>query len=453
MAEPVADPGGPRRRRVALALVLALAAALRLGHWLAVREEPFFAQLAMDSQEYDRWARTIAAGDWLGTEPFFQAPLYPYVLAIVYRALGASPDVAYLLQILLAVAGLAAVAAVADRCLGPPHGVVAAMLGAWAGPLVFHDVQLLKESLAVATASFLLLALVRARESPGSAAWLGAGALLGALVLLRENALLLVPFLLPLAWRRAAPRRSLAHAGLLLVGLALPLAPVAARNAALGGGFLPTTFQGGVNVGIGNHAGADGTYVPVTPGRQIPALERAEPRRIAEAELGRELSGAEVSSFWLRRSLAWARGEPGAFLALQARKAGLYLSFYEWPDAVDYYWTKRISPALAAAWVETGALLVLALAGLVLARRRWGALAPVLAFELGWMLSTVAFFLFARYRLPAVPGLLVLAAIPCVAVGRAWRAGRRGAALAGAVGIAAALAAPHLAGFAPRRDL
>src|SRR6185436_4717438 len=56
----------PARSRRILLAILAVALAFRLAHWWAVRDEPFFAQLAMDSQEYDRWAGEIAGGDWLG---------------------------------------------------------------------------------------------------------------------------------------------------------------------------------------------------------------------------------------------------------------------------------------------------------------------------------------------------------------------------------------------------
>jgi 4-amino-4-deoxy-L-arabinose transferase-like glycosyltransferase len=449
LAAPAAGP----RRRAALALVLGAAAALRLAHWAAVAEQPFFARLAMDSQEYDRWARALAAGDWLGAEPFFQAPLYPYLVALVYRLAGPSTDAVYLLQIAVAVAALAALARAADRLLGPPHGLVAAALGAVYAPFVFHDVQLLKESFAVAATCLLLAALAAARAGGRAAIWLGAGAVLGVLALLRENALLLAPLLVLLALRRAERRASLVRVAAFVAGLALPLVPVAARNAALGGGFLPTTWQGGVNFWIGNNPHADGTYRPVSPGKQVPALERAEPRRIAEAETGRSLSGAEVSRFWRDRSLRWAAREPAAFARLQLAKTRLYLSWYEWPDAVDYYWTKSISPALALPLAEFGSVSLLALAGFVLARRRWRELAPVWLFEIGWAASTIVFFLFARYRLPAVPGLLVLAAVPLVALGRALREKRRAVALAGALAIAAAWAAPHLAGFRPRTGL
>lgn len=443
------------RSRGRLLLVLALAALLRLTHWAAVRDEPFFARLAMDSQEYDRWARGIAAGDWLGSEPFFQAPLYPYLVALVYRA-GGGLDAVYLLQIAAALAGLWALARAGAELGDQRLGIAAAGLGALYLPFLFYDVQLLKESLAATAVCFLLWALLAARRSGSARAFLIAGAVGGALALLRENFLLVVPFLLPLAFRRGAPARgALARAGAFLLGLALPLAPVAARNAALAGGFLPTTSQGGVNYWIGNNPEADGTYRPLTPGRQIPRLERREPERLAELELGRELSAAEVSRHWLGRALAWAAAEPGAFARLQARKLGLYWSGYEWPDAVDYYWTKGLSPVLRWPLAEFLSVALLAAAGalLVVRARVLRVWAPVLLFELGWMLSTVAFFLFSRYRLPALPGLLLLAALPLVRLVDAARAGRWRPAVAGGVALALVWALPHLAGHAPRAEL
>ena len=41
-----------------------------------------------DSRGYDEWARRIAGGDWLGHEVFYQAPLYPYLLGVIYAIAG-----------------------------------------------------------------------------------------------------------------------------------------------------------------------------------------------------------------------------------------------------------------------------------------------------------------------------------------------------------------------------
>ncbi|MES1245044.1 MAG: tetratricopeptide repeat protein [Acidobacteriota bacterium] len=427
------DPRTPRRWL--LPVLLAAAVAVRLVHWWAVRDEPFFSWLAMDSQEYDRWAQGIAAGDWTGSQVFFQAPLYPYALGLLYAVFGRSLDAVYLVQIALAVAGCWALYRAGREMGGERVGLAAAGLAAFYGPFLFHDVQLLKESAAVTVTSFLLWSLSARR-------WLAAGLLLGVLALLRENALLLLPFLLPLVAGKGFLRR----AGALIGGLFLTLLPVAVRNGVVGGDFLPTTFQGGVNFYIGNNPEADGTYQPIVPGKQIPTLERQEPVRIAEGELGRKLTAGEVSSFWMRKALAWATDHPGDFLRLQLRKLRMFWSWYEWPDAVDYYWVRGLSPALRFSWVEFGAVTLLALASLWMVRRNPGPFAPALLFALGWMLSTVVFFLFSRYRLPAVPALMILAAVPIARISEKPRP-------LPILGLLAALLLPHLAGFQPRLDL
>jgi 4-amino-4-deoxy-L-arabinose transferase-like glycosyltransferase len=429
--------------------ILAVALALRLAHFLAVHDQPFFAQLAMDGQEYDRWAQDIASGQWIGSQAFFQAPLYPYVLAVVYAIAGHRLDAVYLFQIAIAMFGIFAIHRATRAMANERLALIAAGLAALYGPFLFHDVQILKESFAVTVAASLLCALAiagTARE------WLGAGALLGVLALLRENALLLVPFLLPLVWRADGGMRLLAaRASAFVAGMALVLAPVAVRNGVVGGAWLPTTYQGGVNFYIGNNPSADGTYRPIVPGKQTPTLERREPARIAEQESGRKLSPGEVSSFWLHRAIRYAAEHPGDFARLQLRKLGRFFDWYEQPDAVDYYWVRGISPVYRLPLIEFSTLSVLTVAGLWLSRRELRRFAPCLLFASGWMATTIAFFLFSRYRLPLVPAILPLAAIPVAEAWDAWRARRRGWVFA-ASGIAAAFALSCIP-YAPRMDL
>jgi tetratricopeptide (TPR) repeat protein len=442
--------------RRSLWALLAATALLRLAHLFAVREAPFVAQLALDSQEYDRWARTIAAGDWLGSAPFFQAPLYPYLVALVYRFFSAAPLAVYLLQIAVAVLGCWALVRAAEALAGPRAAGATGWLFALYTPFWFYDVQLMKESFAVSAVCLLFFLLVKARSMDRLALWFLVGLVAAFLVLLRENMLLVVPFLLLLTWREKTGKGwmlALRRCGLLLLGLSLPLLVVASRNAALGGGFLPTTSQGGVNFWIGNNPLADGTYRPLVPGKQVPAYEREGARILAEQALGRPLAADEVSGYWLRRSLSWVRAEPVGFVRLQLAKLGLYWDGYEWPDAVDYYWMKTISRPLALPLLEWSAAALLALWGLLLERRRLTAWAPVLLLELGWMLSVVAFFVFSRYRLPAVPGLLLLAAIPVARAAEAFANGERRKSAAMWAGVAILWLAPHVPGYAPRTDL
>ena len=61
---------------------------MRLVHVWQIRRSPFFSLLMGDSRGYDEWAQRIAGGDWLGHEVFYQAPLYPYLLGVIYAVAG-----------------------------------------------------------------------------------------------------------------------------------------------------------------------------------------------------------------------------------------------------------------------------------------------------------------------------------------------------------------------------
>ncbi len=444
----------PKRRLNPVFIILAAAIVLRIVHWLALRNEPFFAQLAMDSQEYDRWAKEIAAGNWVGSGVFFQAPLYPYFLAVLYKIFGPILNIVYLVQIAGSVAGLYALYRAGKVLCGEKAGLWAAALGTFYGGFFFFDVQVQKESLAVSLVCFLLWILAEVRQNQKIRLWILAGVLSGLLSLLRENALLMVPFLLILAFRpKSGTRLFFRNAGALILGLFLVLAPVALRNGIVGGSFLPTTFQGGVNFYIGNNAQTTGTYQSIVPGKEVPYYERTEPVRLAEQETGRKLSPAQVSSFWLKKSLSWVRREPWSYLKLQFKKLIMFWSWYEWPDTVDYYYVRQESWVLRYFGVGFGTLSILAGLGLVLLGKRIRNFWPVLVFLAGWIVSTVAFFLFSRYRLPAVPCLLLLASMPIAGFFESLKQEKKLQAALLAAAVVAAFAVPMAVKFKPRMDL
>ena len=72
-----------RRARpwLALAGVTALALIVRLAYLAELNGSPLLSGLMGDSRQYDAWAQRIAGGQWVGTEVFYQAPLYPYWLS------------------------------------------------------------------------------------------------------------------------------------------------------------------------------------------------------------------------------------------------------------------------------------------------------------------------------------------------------------------------------------
>ncbi|MFN7942265.1 MAG: tetratricopeptide repeat protein [Thermoanaerobaculia bacterium] len=458
MRPPSEIPAVPSRGRRFLPAIALVAVALGL-RWLYLHElarSDLGSVLLGDGIAYDAWARRIAAGDWRGHEVFYQAPLYPYFLGLLYSLFGPDPWVARIAQTLLGAAGCLLAARAGERLFGRRAGWIAGGVLAVYAPAIFFDGEIQKASLSLFLATLLLRLIVElqvapraerggeARSGPSPVLALAAGAVTGLFALNRENALLLLPVLaLWLAFAgRAAARRRLAAAALLLAGAFAVLLPVALRNRALGGELLPTTSQLGPNFYIGNHAGADGRYHPLRPGRGSARFERADATAIAVAAAGRALSPAEVSRFWLDRALGFVRAEPGRWLRLLGRKLWLTWNAREIVDTTSLEAAADSSRLLAALspWANFGLLCPLAAAGFWIERRRWRALAILWIVLAAWTAAVAAFFVFARYRLPLVP-ILALFAGAGAAGGRAALRGRnwRGLAPAAALALAVAL--------------
>src|SRR6266542_1760020 len=105
--------------------VFAFALILRALHLWQLRRAPFFTLLMGDALSYDLWAQRIAAGDWLGRDVFYQAPLYPYMLGVVYRLFGHDLMVARICQALLGSVACALITIAGGRLFGRRAGLVA----------------------------------------------------------------------------------------------------------------------------------------------------------------------------------------------------------------------------------------------------------------------------------------------------------------------------------------
>jgi len=194
----------------------------------------------------------------------------------------------------------------------------------------------------------------------------------------------------------------------------------------VGGGFYLTTAQFGPNFFIGNNPKSDGTYMSLRFGRGAPEYERQDATVLAELALGRTLTPGDVSSYWIDKAMDFITSQPAAWLTLMARKTALLWNAGEMLDTesqeahADYSWPLRILGVAG----HFGVLVPLALLGVVVTwplRRR---LAILYALTLAYASSVVAFYVFARYRYPLVP-LLMLFAGAGIAGARAWVATER----------------------------
>lgn len=390
-------------------LIFAVALAVRLIHVWQLRSSPFFDVLMGDANGYDQWAQRLAAGDWVGSEVFYQAPLYPYFLGVIYALFGRDLLIVRIIQALIGSASCVLLGMAAARFFGRRAGLITGLaLALWA-PAIFFDGLLQKSVLDLffLCAALYLIAVASAKRLT----WLALGAAMGALALTRENALIFIGVIAIWAWFRS--ERKVAITGFAL-GLAIVLLPVVARNYAVDGGWYLTTSQFGPNFYIGNNANADGTYASIRFGRGAPEFERIDATEVAEASVGRSLSPSEVSSFWTGRALGYITSQPLDWLQLMGRKALLLVNRDEMLDTESQESYAAYSlPLRVLGWFgHFGILVPLAMLGVIVTWPSRQRLWILHALMVTYALSVVMFYVFARYRYPLVPFLLLFAAAP-----------------------------------------
>lgn len=401
-----------------------------------------------DGAFFDRRARAIAAGKWLAQEVFYQAPLYPYVVALFYHLFGAELVVMRVVQAVFGAVSCALVALATRRLLGRGAGWAAGGLLAVYAPAVWLDGLIQKSSLTFLLTSTLVWLGTSSRATrPVAAALLGV--LLGLLVLNRENAVVLWPvFAAWLATRLSgSPWTRLRPALWFAAGFLLPFLPPLAHNLAVGGEFVPSSTSVGVNFYLGNRAGADGLYTTLVPGQEHPDHERVDAERLAEKATGRQLTGMQVSRYWAGRALRDIAADPARWLGLLGRKALLLLNRRELMDA-DSYEASRDAAwllELLSRFIHFGVLLPLTVLGAWATRARWRELWLLQVGALVLGLGITLFFVTARFRLGIVPFLAPFAGAGVVELVARARA-RRLAAVAPALAL---LAAAALLAFLP----
>ena len=420
--------GTPTRVWLLLA-VLALGFGLRVANLIDVSDSPFFTHPVIDGQVYDRWALAIigrAEGPQVTAAvngPFYQDPLYPYFLALIYSVFGHSYWAVYAIQLALAMAFLLLVYDTTRRLFDWRAGIAAAAMAALYKPFIFYESQIEKTALAVfLTALFLWLFLRAASCKPqaasrktgtGDVLWpMASGVALGLTALTRANTLLFAP-LLPLALalkpQATSHRLRMGAAAFSVIGVLLVIAPVSIRNSILAREFVLTTTQAGQNLYIGNSPyNTTGQYQAPPWVRPTPEYEQSDFAEYANKTAGRTLSYSGVSSFYTRAALSWATTHGRDFAKLLWRKTILYFNNFEVPDNQDLYFFARYSWVLRLPLLSFGLVFGLGLAAMILTARGPGRLSMAIFF-FGYAVSVVVFFVFSRYRIPALPALLPFA--------------------------------------------
>lgn len=387
-----------------LFLVLALALGLRLAFVvLPAAGVPF-----SDMKDYhDKACALLETGSYGAA---LRPPLYPLLLAAVYRIAGMDYIYVRSIQALMGLGVCLFTYLIARRLYGPRAGVAAGLVTACYPSLVIYACLLMSETLFIFLFTASLLVLIETPKRRGVSCF-AAGVLLGLACLTRS---VLAGFI-PLAALWLAVRRERSAALCCILGALCAIAPWTVRNWRYYHRVIPIDSYGGYNFLVGNN--------PDAVGRQ----SREVVVKLRQTVWAKCRDDAHRSAVGYREGLSFIAASPGRFMELGLRKMGyLYgpeIRELSWGYSRDYFgpappWLLiPVTAAVVAAFplLAGSAILGVCLRGA--GGRRGGGLLilAVVYFSLAHFIT----FGESRFHLAFVPVLAVFAG------GLAWRAGER----------------------------
>jgi len=442
----------PRRRTVTIALlaILGVAVVVRVVYLVQLQRSELSDFLMLDSKLYYSVARMVATGGELPAIAITFNPFYPAFLVAVFKVFGVGLLAPRVLQLTLGMVTIILVAAAAGRL--SPRGnkgqsgegtsksvvtIAATAMAVLYSSFVLYDGMILASTFEVFFLTAALLVALAWDRSLGDnnalavgskpVPWWGAplvlGALCGAGAAARPNLFLLLLAALPVwmflrhrvldkgpktpsaKWIRAG----LKAAVVFLAAGALFLAPTVAWNAKQTGQITPGGSHGGFNFYVGNGPGATGVF-SAPPGVRGDVLTLFEDLKVqAETEASRLMTQEEVSRYYFKKTLDHIAAHPGEWIGIMGKKLMLFFGSAS-DDMPTTYFHRRECGVLDFLFVPFAVIAPLGICGLIvlLGGRRHRAVMSI--FLACGVLSVVLFFVNVRFRLPAVPVLILLAA-------------------------------------------
>jgi len=388
-----------------------------------------------DMKFYNDWALRIAGGQWTDHQAFYGLPGYAYLLAAIYLVVGKlggfltvvcvgvvqallSAGIATLLYRLAQVAFGAGEGEAAPQAAVRPQviGSLAALAWVLFTPAQAFSAILMPTVWLVVSYYFCVFMAAKTKSSSWWRPWIFLGVGCGAVATLVATILFAIPLLIAAIFlsvdenrpfRQRLPRIALAVVTL-VAGVYLGAAPAWIHNYFIAREPVMLSAHSGINFWIGNNPTATG-YPKMPPG--IRATQEGLLRdsiTLAEEAAGRTLTRTEVSRYWSERANRYIRENRPAWLRLMGVKFGNFWNAYRYDD-LSIIKLLRDDGVLPPG-LNFGFIAALGLAGMIPAvmrfpRARWIAAAVLLH-----MVAVLTVFVTERYRLAAVPGLMLLGA-------------------------------------------
>jgi 4-amino-4-deoxy-L-arabinose transferase-like glycosyltransferase len=427
------------RFEIALVAIALVALAIRIVFIVVV--DPTVPKLG-DASAYHLLAEQLARGDGY-IRPFDNLllhlqrptaeypPLFPLLLAVPARLGMHSVEQQRIVLAFVGAGTVVLVGVLGRRVASGAAGLVAAALAAVYPMLFLSEATLMSESLYVMLVTLVLICAYRAYDDPSPARFVVFGAAAGMATLVRAEGLLLgavVAITVGLVLRNQSPRERVVRVAVAIGVAILVVVPWTIRNAVRLDAFVPVsnnaaTLVDGANCDL-TYGGAQlGLWRETFSGTRLPI-------KVSQAQgcfEGFDISDpdfdeADASRTHLRDGASYARHHLGSLPKVAAVRVLRTWGLYSPEQQVSF----ESLEGRPRAWQMRGTVMYWVLAplvvwGAVLLRRRHRVIAPLVATAVTVTIGAALTYGQQRFRVAAEPAILVLAAVPLVALLQAAR--------------------------------
>lgn len=368
----------------------------------------FSSSLILDEKSYVQGAMLLLK-DGLPDRPFYQAPLYPFLIAGMFSLFGFSLFFLKMLNVLFGLLTLFLLFRLALVLFDKKTALFSASLMIFSGLLYFTQGLILKISISLFFFTGFLYFVVLFFRCKKICFLVLSALFLSILSLLRENAvILIVPTLLCFFLIPVKLQKKLISAFLFLLVFSAILSPFAVFNSMKSGSLTITSSQAGHNFYIGNNPASYGRYTSVSGIESNPFYQEKTFTETAKEQTGTHQPG----SYWIKKALQSIQEDKKRFLRLLMIKTWLFFNDYEIPNNRNFYFERSFfAPLLYLFPISFGILFPLSLVGCIssLKKRRLEEIFLISVFFV-YAISVILFYVLSRYRILIWPIAILYAA-------------------------------------------
>lgn len=391
-------------------IIILIAILVRVSNLLLVSDNPFFEDPIMDEKYHVEWAEDIASEGLLTRIPFYRAPAYPYSLGAIFAMFGKGFVVPRIYGLLLGSLSCVLIFLIGSTVFSKKVGFLAGVIMAFYPMHLYFDYMLLTVGLEI-TACLLSTWLLFLWFKKNNKLYLFlSGLSLGLAIITRPNFLVLIPImLLIILLNKSTPfRKRLNQSIMYCIGLAPLIITVACVNIVFGKDFVLLAYNGGINFYFGNNPFSNGwtaSSVDIHPSWWGGVRDAI---MVAQRNLGRVLRPSEISNYWFGRGLQYIVSNPIQWIGLMVKKTYLFFNSFELSNNQSIYGFSRFSFLLRNPILNFGIIFALAVWGSIAAFKK-KYMKFLLLTILVYAFSVIVFLITARYRMPVVPFIILIA--------------------------------------------